>query len=680
MGGARRQPEPNAAPDRQNRCPFVLSGTVYLGCGFAWGRLDAGFPGYLDLHVSIMAGHRRTSEPEIETSKSKPGAEMRAVRELMPYLWPRGDVELRVRVAIALVLLVAAKVATVAIPAVFGRAVDALEAGVSAGGVASVPIALLVGYGLLRVGQQGFAELRDFVFAKVGQRAIRRIALKIFEHLHALALRFHMDRQTGGLSRAIERGIKGIDFLLRFMLFNILPTLVEIVLVCGILWSLFGFIFSAITFVTVMVYVAFTLVFTEWRLKFRRAMNDSDTEANTKAIDSLLNFETVKYFGNEKHEAQRYDVSMQRYEKAAVKSLTTLSLLNVGQGLIMAMGMTILLVLSGIRVSDGSMSIGEFTAVNLYMMQLFQPLNFLGFVYREIKQSLVDMEQMFGLLEENREIEDKPDSAPLSVAEGVVRFEHVSFKYDPRKSVLRDVDFEVPAGNTVAIVGASGAGKSTISRLLFRFYDVDDGRITIDGQDIRDITQSSLRAAIGIVPQDTVLFNDSIFYNIQYGRPAASPAEVEDAARLAQVHDFVMALPDGYNTRVGERGLKLSGGEKQRVAIARTILKSPKILLFDEATSALDTHTEREIQTALEQVSTDRTTLVIAHRLSTVVNADEIIVLDGGVIVERGRHDALLAQGGMYADLWQRQQAAARRAEEQAADVEQGIFVPAPAK
>ena len=627
-----------------------------------------------------MAGHRRTSEPEIETSKSKPGAEMRAVRELMPYLWPRGDVELRVRVAIALVLLVAAKVATVAIPAVFGRAVDALEAGVSAGGVASVPIALLVGYGLLRVGQQGFAELRDFVFAKVGQRAIRRIALKIFEHLHALALRFHMDRQTGGLSRAIERGIKGIDFLLRFMLFNILPTLVEIVLVCGILWSLFGFIFSAITFVTVMVYVAFTLVFTEWRLKFRRAMNDSDTEANTKAIDSLLNFETVKYFGNEKHEAQRYDVSMQRYEKAAVKSLTTLSLLNVGQGLIMAVGMTILLVLSGIRVSDGSMSIGEFTAVNLYMMQLFQPLNFLGFVYREIKQSLVDMEQMFGLLEENREIEDKPDSAPLSVAEGVVRFEHVSFKYDPRKSVLRDVDFEVPAGNTVAIVGASGAGKSTISRLLFRFYDVDDGRITIDGQDIRDITQSSLRAAIGIVPQDTVLFNDSIFYNIQYGRPAASPAEVEDAARLAQVHDFVMALPDGYNTRVGERGLKLSGGEKQRVAIARTILKSPKILLFDEATSALDTHTEREIQTALEQVSTDRTTLVIAHRLSTVVNADEIIVLDGGVIVERGRHDALLVQGGMYADLWQRQQAAARRAEEQAADVEQGIFVPAPAK
>ncbi len=627
-----------------------------------------------------MSGHRRTSEPDIDRSKAKPGAELRAIRALSPYMWPRGDIELRVRVVIAMVLLVAAKVATVAIPAVFGRAVDTLETGTQSGNSVAVPVALLVGYGLLRVGQQGFAELRDYVFAKVGQRAIRRIALRVFQHLHALALRFHMDRQTGGLSRAIERGIKGIDFLLRFMLFNILPTLVEIALVCGILWSLFGFVFSAITFVTVMIYVVFTLMFTEWRLKYRRAMNDSDSEANTKAIDSLLNFETVKYFGNEEHEARRYDASMQRYEKAAVKSLTTLSLLNVGQGLIMAAGMTILLVLSGFRVSEGTMSIGAFTAVNLYMMQLFQPLNFLGFVYREIKQSLVDMEQMFGLLEENREVEDAPNSAPLAVADGVVRFEHVSFRYDPRKSVLRDVDFEVPSGHTVAIVGASGTGKSTISRLLFRFYDVDDGRITIDGQDIRDVTQSSLRAAIGIVPQDTVLFNDSIFYNIQYGRPEASPAEVEDAARLAQVHDFVMALPDGYNTRVGERGLKLSGGEKQRVAIARTILKAPKILLFDEATSALDTHTEREIQTALDQVSADRTTLVIAHRLSTVVNADEIIVLDDGVIVERGRHDALLAHGGMYADLWQRQQAAARRAEEIAADVEQGIFVPAPAK
>ncbi|MGB0572261.1 MAG: ABCB family ABC transporter ATP-binding protein/permease [Alphaproteobacteria bacterium] len=604
---------------------------------------------------------------------------MRAIRALAPYMWPKGQLEMRVRVSIAMVLLVAAKVATVAVPALFGKAVDALEADATGAAVA-VPVSLLVGYGLLRVGQQGFAELRDFVFAKVGQRAIRSIALKVFRHLHGLALRFHMDRQTGGLSRAIERGIKGIDFLLRFMLFNILPTLVEIGLVCAILWSLFGFIFSAITFVTVVIYIIFTLTFTEWRLKYRRAMNDSDSEANTKAIDSLLNFETVKYFGNEAHEAQRYDVSMERYEKAAVKSLTTLSLLNVGQGLIMALGMTILLVLSGFRVADGTMTVGAFTAVNLYMMQLFQPLTFLGFVYREIKQSLVDMEQMFGLLEQNREIEDAPDARALAVDDGVVRFENVSFQYDPRRSVLKDVSFEVPAGSTVAIVGASGAGKSTISRLLFRFYDVADGAITIDGQDIRSVTQDSLRAAIGIVPQDTVLFNDSVFYNIQYGRPSASPAEVEEAARLAQVHDFVMSLPDGYNTRVGERGLKLSGGEKQRVAIARTILKAPKILLFDEATSALDTHTEREIQAALEQVSADRTALVIAHRLSTVVNADEIIVLDKGIIIERGRHDDLLALDGAYAELWRRQQAAAQREEEIAADMADGVFIPAPAE
>ena len=612
---------------------------------------------------------------------SIPGQERRALRALLPYLWPRGQWEMKTRVVIAVLLLSAAKVATVAVPAVFGRAVDVLDqpAGTTA---LAVPLALLIGYGLLRVGQQAFAELRDFVFAKVGQRAIRRIALMVFRHLHSLALRFHLDRQTGGLSRVIERGIKGIDFLLRFMLFNILPTLLEITLVCAILWSLFGYIFSVITLITVVIYITFTLLFTEWRLKYRRAMNESDSEANTKAIDSLLNFETVKYFGNEEHEAQRYDASMQRYEFAAVKSLTTLSLLNVGQGLIIALGLTILLVLSGFRVADGTMSIGEFTAVNLYMMQLFQPLNFLGFVYREIRQSLVDMENMFGLLDIGREISDAPDAKPLTVSDGAVRFEDVSFAYDQRRPILQGLSFEVPAGHKVAIVGASGAGKSTISRLLFRFYDIDEGRISIDGQNIRDVTQASLRAAIGIVPQDTVLFNDTVFYNIQYGRPSATPSEVEDAARLAQIHDFVMSLPDGYNARVGERGLKLSGGEKQRVAIARTILKQPQILLFDEATSALDTHTEREIQKSLDDVSANRTTLVIAHRLSTVVNADEIIVLDEGRIIERGRHGDLLAQGGAYAALWARQQAAARRGEDDAVDDDVSIDLgaPAPAK
>ncbi|MEX2643150.1 MAG: ABC transporter ATP-binding protein/permease, partial [Acetobacterales bacterium] len=467
--------------------------------------------------------------------------------------------------------------------------------------------------------------------------------------------RFHLDRQTGGLSRAIERGTRGIQFVLSFTLFNILPTLFEIILVCGILWNLYSFSFAAVTFVTIVGYIAFTLVVTDWRLKYRREMNERDSEANTKAIDSLLNYETVKYFGNEDHEARRFDRSMQGYESAAVKSTTTLSMLNIGQGGIIAVGLTAVMLMAAAGVVDGSMTVGDFVLVNTYLIQLYLPLNFLGFVYREIKQSLTDMETMFDLLDVGTEVEDGPDAKPLALDAGRVEFDDVRFGYRPDRPILKGISFTVPAGRTVAIVGPSGAGKSTISRLLFRFYDVDGGAVRIDGQDLRGITQRSLRAAIGIVPQDTVLFNDTVYYNVAYGRPEASPAEVEDAARMAQIHDFVMSLPDGYQTRVGERGLKLSGGEKQRVAIARTILKDPAILLFDEATSALDSATEKEIQASLRRVSTDRTTLIIAHRLSTVIHADEILVLEAGEIVERGRHAELLGQDGLYAAMWQRQ-------------------------
>ncbi len=584
---------------------------------------------------------------------------------------------MKVRVVAALALLVAAKLATVYVPILYKLAIDALtETGLpgDAAVAVTVPIGLILGYGLVRVLSQVFGELRDFVFARVGQRAMRSIALKTFRHVHALALRFHLERQTGGLSRAIERGIRGIDFLLRFMLFNILPTLVEIALVCGILWALFNVWFSLVTLVTILGYIAYTLVVTEWRLKFRRAMNESDSEANTKAIDSLLNYETVKYFGNEDHEADRYDKSLQGYESAAVRSLTSLSLVNIGQGFIIAGGATVIMIMAGFGIANGTMTVGDFVLVNTYLFQLYQPLNFLGFVYREIKQALTDMESMFRLLGEEREVADQADAVPLQLSDGVIRFENVSFGYDARRPILRDVSFDVPAGHTVAIVGPTGAGKSTISRLLFRFYDVTDGRITIDGQDIRDITQASLRRAIGIVPQDTVLFNDTVFYNIQYGRPDATPAEVEQAARMARIHDFVMGTPDGYNTKVGERGLKLSGGEKQRVAIARTILKQPQILMFDEATSALDTNTEKEIQESLREVSANRTTLVIAHRLSTVINADQIIVLDQGRIVERGSHVELLSRGGQYAALWARQQTSATRSEPS------GRLEPVPAK
>jgi len=582
------------------------------------------------------------------------GNEWRALATLLPYLWPRGSLELRGRVVVAMLLLVGAKLTNVYIPILYKQAVDILTG--TAGAIVALPVGLLVAYGLARMFAVAFGELRDAVFAKVVQRAMRTAALRTFEHLHALSLRYHLDRQTGGLSRVIERGVSGIEFLLNFMIFNIVPTILEILLVCGILWGLFDIWFALVTAVTIFGYIAFSLIVTEWRIKFRREMNERDTEANTKAIDSLLNYETVKYFGNEPHEARRYDVALQAYERAAIRSKVSLAMLNVGQAGIIGAGLVAIMTMAGAGVVNGSMTIGDFVLVNAYLIQLYMPLNFLGFVYRQIRQSLTDMDAMFWLLKVEREVADDPGAPALQVNGGEIVFEGVDFGYDPRRPILRDVGFTVPPGRTVAIVGPSGAGKSTISRILFRFYDVAGGSVRIDGQDIRHVSQSSLRAAIGIVPQDTVLFNDTIYYNIRYGRPDASPAEIEEAARLARIHDFVMALPDGYQTRVGERGLKLSGGEKQRVAIARTILKQPSILLFDEATSALDTHTEQEIQKSLEEVSANRTTLVIAHRLSTVVGADEILVLVEGRIVERGRHADLLARDGAYAAMWRRQQ------------------------
>ncbi len=581
--------------------------------------------------------------------------DLRTLRTLLPYLWPRGERGLRLRVVAAVVLLVAAKGFNVVVPVLYKHVVDGLAAD-EFGKIAAVPVFLVIAYGVARMLSQGFGELRDAVFAKVAQRAIRTVGLRTFQHLHALSLRFHLDRRTGAVSRAIERGTKGIDFLLSFMLFNILPTLLEILLVCGILWVLFGIWYALVTFVCIGGYIAFTVLVTEWRTQFRRVMNETDSEAHTKAIDSLLNFETVKYFGNEAHEGQRFDAALRRYEAAAVRSKVSLSLLNIGQGTIIAVGLIALMLMAAGGVAAGTMSVGDFVMVNSYLIQLYLPLNFLGFVYREIRQSLTDMEQMFHLLHERAEVADAGNARPLQVNGGQIDFNDVSFAYDRRRPVLDRVSFTVPRGTMLAIVGPSGAGKSTISRLLYRFYDVTGGMVSIDGQDVRAVTQASLRAAIGIVPQDTVLFNDTIFYNIAYGRPQASVAEVEQAARLARIHDFVEALPDGYRTLVGERGLKLSGGEKQRVAIARTILKAPAILLFDEATSALDTQTEKAIQASLREVSAGRTTLVIAHRLSTVVDADQIIVLEAGRIAERGRHAELLGRGGAYAAMWARQQ------------------------
>jgi ABC-type transport system involved in Fe-S cluster assembly fused permease/ATPase subunit len=589
------------------------------------------------------------------TKESKGRNHWKTLKTLGYYLWPEQRRDLKLRVVIALVSLAMAKVVNVYVPFLYKKAVDTLS---TDNIMLVLPLGIIFAYGAARILHHFFGEFRDFIFEKVSRHAQRAIALNTFKHLHELSLRFHLDRQTGGLSRVIERGTQGIQFLLSFVLFNILPTLLEILMVTVILFYKFDIRFAAVTFLSVTIYIIFTLFVTEWRLKFRREMNEKDSDANTKSIDSLLNYETVKYFCNEGHEYTRFDKALEGYERAAIRSQTSLSLLNMGQGTIIGIGLIIVMVMAGSGVVAGEYTIGDFVLVNTFLIQLYLPLNFLGFVYRQIKQSLIDMDKMFELLEVNAEIQDSPHAKPLTVDRGQVVFDQVCFGYNDNRSILHNISFIVPSGKTVAIVGPSGAGKSTISRLLYRFYDPGSGSVRIDGQDIRNVSQHSLRSAIGIVPQDTVLFNDSIGYNIQYGLPGVSHNKVVEAAKIAKIHDFVQSLPDGYDTIVGERGLKLSGGEKQRVSIARTILKNPLIMLFDEATSALDSNTEKEIQASLREVSQDRTTLVIAHRLSTIVDADEILVLKNGVIVESGYHNELLNKGGEYAFMWTRQQEA----------------------
>ena len=601
------------------------------------------------------AGHHHGSAE----SKLSQGSDWKVIRDLIPYL-----LEYKFRVAIALACLVAAKVTNLGIPILLKRLIDDLNIRADSPQVLLVvPVALILAYGLLRMAASLFAELREFLFARVTQNAVRKVALQVFEHLHALALSFHLARQTGGVSRDIERGTRGIQSLISYSLYSILPTLVEFILVLGYLAYSYDIWFAAITLCALVLYIVFTVVVTEWRTHFRKTMNDMDSKANQKAIDSLLNFETVKYFGNEAFEASRYDKNLVRYQAAAIKSQKSLAVLNFGQQTIIAIGLVLILWRATLGVVDGTLTLGDLVLVNTLMIQLYIPLNFLGVIYREIKQSLTDMERMFSLLNTDKEIADSPNAKPLSIqnySHGPdVHFEHVSFHYETKREILHDVSFNIPPGTITAVVGQSGAGKSTLARLLFRFYDIQSGKILIDGQNIQDVTQASLRKAIGIVPQDTVLFNDTIGYNIAYGDPSASIEDVREAARAAQIDGFIKRLPDGYDTQVGERGLKLSGGEKQRVAIARTLLKKPAMLIFDEATSALDSKTERAFQEELLSLAKNRTTLIIAHRLSTIVHADQILVMDHGQIVERGTHEELLSVNGKYTEMWQMQERAA---------------------
>jgi ATP-binding cassette subfamily B protein len=620
----------------------------------------------MSLHKAILA----TSTDANEEDFLKPRASHRSVLAgLLPFVWPQGRPDLRMRVVLAFGVLLLAKLVTVAVPVFYKDATDQLTTAARGGMTASQGLLLgaallILAYGTGRVLMMVLTQIRDVIFTEVGQHAVRQLNYRTFTHLHRLSLRFHLERRTGGLSRIIERATRGVELIIRMGILNVVPTALELLLVSAMLFYYFDWRYVLIVLVTIVAYLWFTFSASERRIAIRREMNESDTDANTKAIDSLLNFETVKYFGNEALEARRFDLSMARYEKAAIKTFHSLGVLNSGQALIFTIGMTACMLLAARGVLNGSNSVGEFVMVNVLMIQLYMPLNFMGMVYREIKQGLVDLEAMFALLGEKAEVVDKPGAKPLTVKKGEIRFDHVGFAYEGDRRIIKDLSFTVPAGKMVAIVGPSGAGKSTLSRILFRFYDIDTGSVTIDGQDIRAVTQDSLRASIGVVPQDTVLFNDTIFYNIKYGRFDASDEEVYAAAKLAQIDAFIRTLPQGYRTLVGERGLKLSGGEKQRVAIARTILKGPPILILDEATSALDSHTEKEIQDALDRVAKSRTTLVIAHRLSTIVHADNILVLDKGRLVEQGTHAELIAEGGLYASLWARQRQAEKAREE----------------